>query len=187
MQESRLEAFNSDCAGLAGLPPVVWHPFGQLRLSTCRTTAKGWDDKLAVFSSEEQPPWSIYLQLYSPLLCTSCGYLWGSDSKSLSNSNCHRCRKVSKSSWLELCKAIGSHIGGGTGWRGRSVYPCEQRKVPNYDFFQKYSLKDILPKYFFFLDFKLSLLPNQQRTSHSDVYFIWAVCCLFSLLLYSRW
>lgn len=36
MQEPSLEAFHSDCAGL---PPVAWHPFRQLRLSARRTTA----------------------------------------------------------------------------------------------------------------------------------------------------
>lgn len=94
---------------------------------------EGWDDRLAMFSFEEQPPCSNYLQLYSPLLCTSCGCLplRGSNSKRLSNGDCQRRRKMSKSGWIALCTVRGSHVGGGTGWRGRSVYPCEQRKFPN--------------------------------------------------------
>lgn len=85
---------------------------------------------------EEQPSCSNYLQLYSPLLCTSHGYLtlWGSNTKRLSNTNCHRCRRVRISGWMALYTVIGSHIRGGTGWRIKPVYPCGQRRVPSQDF-----------------------------------------------------
>lgn len=50
------------------------------------------------------------------------------------------------------------------------------------------SIKSTHLKMFYESNFfkKYSLLPSQQRTSHSDVYFILG-CFLFSLLLYSRW
>lgn len=82
--------------------------------------AKGWDDKLVIFSSENFCLLVAFTYNFvfhcSVLQVVIRGYLW------LPNANCHRCRKVNKSNWIILCRVIGSHTGGVTDWRGRSTY-----------------------------------------------------------------
>lgn len=144
----------------------------------------GWQIRiLAVFSFEEQPSCSDYLQLYSPLLCNSCGYLplWGSNTKSLSNANCHRCRRVRISGRIALYRVIGSHIRGGTGWRIKPVYPCGQRTVPNQGY-SKDTLKILYQSNFFFKHSLTHLLyPTSIKERHIQVSILFVLLFIFSV------